>query len=800
MDTFLQDLRQTLRSLARSPAFTAVVVLTLALGIGANAAIYNVVSTVLLRPLPFGEPERLVRVYETFASPGGRGQGSVSYPNFVDWREQTRSFGDLAAYASGTANLQGTEQPERVSVLSSTANLFSLLGAEPRLGRTFAPGEDRADAQPVAVLSERFWKEKLGGDPAAVGRQLTLDGQSYTVVGVMPGGFRFPAASAGTDLWVPLRRDPGQGDDRGSHWLAVVGRLEPGVSLSVAQLEMSQIAARLAIEYPDAQSDRGADVRALQEVVVGRARPALLVLMGAAGLVLLIACANAANLLLARSTTRRREVAIRTALGAPRGRLVGQFLLEALVLSLAGAVLGLGIAQLILAVLVRQADGILPRASEVALDLRVFAYLLASTAITATAVGLIPALQAMRSDPQHELREGGTRTSGGRAGRGLRNGMVAAQVALSFVLLVGAGLLLKSFARLMSTETGLRTENVLTMQVAPSTTRYPDGSVGPRFYRPVLERVQALPGVRAAGWISLLPLQEWGSNGNFAIEGRPDSGRPSDAPFAEWRAVSPGYFAAVGVPVRRGRDLLPDDTAVVLINQALADRYFPGEDPVGRNLVVGKPYPIVGVVADVRQAELTQKPHPELYYPYLGDGPQSMSLVVSTTLPQATALASVRAAIRAVDPGIPVANVRTLEQVIAESVSDRRLYLFLLGTFAVVAVVLAAAGLYGVMSYSVAQRMREFGIRLALGSGTGALQGMVVKQGARLALAGLVIGIPAALAVSGVLRTLLYGVSATDPLIFVAVGILLVAVALVASFIPARRATRVDPIVTLRIE
>jgi putative ABC transport system permease protein len=808
MGTLLQDLRYAGRTLRKAPGFTALVVLTLALGIGANTAIFSVVHALLLRPLPFSEPDRLVRLYQTFRTPSGEGTGSVSMPTFQDWREQTRTFEGLAAYLGGDVNLQGVDTPERIAAVSATANLFEVLSSQAQLGRTFVQGDDEPGAPPVVVLADGLWRQRFGADPRVIGETIVLDGAVHTIVGVMPPDFRFPAGVGRAQLWRALQPPPAAIENRSANWLQVIGRLRAGTSLEAAQSEMSEIARRIEQQHPDVQEGRGALLRPMREVIVGDVRPTLLVLLGAAGFVLLIACANAANLLLARSTARRREIAVRTALGATRARVVRQFLAEALLLALAGGAVGLLLAWQTVGGAVRLAGESLPRASEIGFDAGVFAFLLLITVGTGLVFGLVPALRSTGARLHDELKEGGVKASGGRAAGRLRGTLVVAQIALSLVLLVGAGLLMRTMLRLLQTETGMRTENVLTMQVSIPSERFLEGGVVQRFHAPVREQVATLAGVRAAGWATHLPLREWGMNTWFGIEGLPQTATAAERPFAEVRLVSPGYFSTLGIPVLVGRDFDEqggEHPAGVMINRALAERYLPGEDPIGRHILWSDhELPIIGIVADVRQAELTREPMAELYLPYdyfaRFFGVPTYTLVVGTHVPPETLAGPVREVIRSVDPQQPVYNLQTMEQVVAGSIADRRLYLWLLGGFAAIALVLAAAGIYGVISYSVTQRTREIGIRLALGAGTQAVLRLVVTHGALLALFGLAIGVPAAFVLTRLLQGLLHGVSPTDPLTFAAVGLLLAAVALLASYLPARRATRVDPMIALRSE
>ena len=801
-----QDLRYVVRTLRKNSGFTMATVLVLALGLGANTAIFSVANAVVLRPLAYAEPDRLVRIYETFLAGGEVGEGSVSIPNFEDWRAQARSFEALAiAGHPKSKTLQGRGDPERLAVVPVGSDLFPLLGVQPMAGRYFAPGEDEPGATPVVILSEQAWRTRFGADSGIIGKILTLDGEAHTVVGIMPADFQFPAGAAPRDAWVPLRPAP-DWTTRGMHAYVVLGRLAPGVTVETAQAEMTRIAAGIAQEYPDDQGSRGVKVHTLHETVVGRVQPVLFVLLGAAGLVLLISCANAASLLLARATARRREVAIRTALGATRGRVIRQFLAESLTLAALGAAFGLALAWVSLRAVSVAAGQLLPRASEIGIDPRVVAFLFVITAITGAAFGLIPALQTARTNVHAQLREGGRQNSGGRGAQTFRGTLVVTQIALSVILLVGAGLLMRTFVALLAADAGMSTEQVLAMKLADPDDRYETSTAAIQsFYAPMLERVRSLPGVSEAGMINQLPLENWGNSGRFEIVGSQYASE-AESPYAEIRVISPGYFAALGIPMLRGRDFAAQDDldapSVALVNETLAQRYFPGEDPVGRQIQRGdERITIIGVVGSVRQTGLDREPRPEIYHPYAQiSSPIEMSLVVNAgTEPMAVAPA-IRSIIREIAPEQVVYDVRPMQQVVSESFSDRRLYLWLLGAFAAVAMALTITGIYGVISYSVAQRTREFGIRLALGAGEQRVSRMVVGEGAWLVAAGMAIGLPGAYLLSRLLASLLYGVGAADPLTYTGVALALATVAMLASYLPAHRAARVNPVEAFRAD
>lgn len=798
-----RDARLALRSLGRSPAFSTVAVLCLALGIGANAALFSVLNAVLLRPLPFPEPDRLVQIFEKM---GEKGQGSVSVPNFRDWQEQSTGFEQLAAYQAGSLNLQGSDEPERILAVSATPNLFSLLQARPLLGRAFAAATDVPGRDQVAVIGEDLWRTRFGADPSLVGRVVRLDGRPHTVIGIMPRAFDFPPGGNATDIWVLLHPGEDMINSRGTHFLAVVGRLKDGVSLEQATAQLVAVAARLEKEYPNEQTGRSVLVQPLRDSLVGKVRPALLILFGAVALVLLIACANMANLLLARAAVRRREVAVRLALGATRARLVRQFLVESLVLALAGAALGLLLARWSLAALSPLAASALPIFREFPLDGRVFTFLLGIALFSGLAFGIVPALQASRGDVRESLTEGGGKTTGSRRQQLFRSTLVVFEIAVSLVLLVGAGLLLRGFLVLSGTPPGLVPDHVLTAHI-PVPEAQLEGSTE-RVFRPLLQEVRNIPGVRSAAVVSMLPIQNAWTNGDFWIDGRPEP-PPGQWPMAELRMASPGFFQTLGIPLLRGRDFAEREgekgADVVIVNDTLARRHFPGEEAVGRRLSFsGKLFTIVGVVGDVRQAGLDLDPLAEIYFPYalpdfvglFGDP----VLVLRTAVPPGSVTEEVRAAVRRVDPALPLYEVLTMDEVISESLAGRRLNLWLLGLFAGMALVLAATGLYGVISYLVAQRTREIGVRMALGAQTWDVIGLVMRQAAGLTGTGIAVGLAGALAFTSLLESLLYGVSTRDPLTYAALAALLALVALLATWLPAWRASRVDPILAIRTE
>ncbi|HEX8557508.1 MAG TPA: ABC transporter permease [Pyrinomonadaceae bacterium] len=807
---FGQDVRYGLRTLLKNPGFTAVAVVALALGIGANSAIFSVVNTVLLRPLPYKDPERLVMVWED-AGKHGYPRDTPAAANYVDWRDQNQVFEGMAALADQSFNLTGEGEPERLDGKRVSAALFPLLGVEPQVGRAFFPEEDRAGAPRVVVLSHGLWQRRFGADPSVVGRALTLNGEPHTIVGVMPQSFQFPDREA--VLWTPIAFTQQEAANRGRHYLKVVARLKPGVTLERAQAEMGAIASRLQQQYPAQNTDLGATVQPLHEHLVGDIRPALLVLLGAVGLVLLIACANVANLLLARAAARQKEIALRVALGASRLRLVRQFLTESVLLAALGGVVGLLLAVWGVSLLKGFIPENISQVKAIAVDAKVLGFTLLVSLLTGLVFGLAPATQATGFNLNETLKEGGRDASSGSRGNRVRGVLVVAEVAVSLVLLVGAGLLINSFLRLRGVDPGFRVDNLLTMGVVLPQQKYPDHGRRTAFYADVIRRVEALPGVRGAAVTNWIPLVNQGDSVGVSIEGLPDP-PPGQGkrPVVVTRVVSPDYFGAMGIRLLQGRGFddgrdRADSPTVVLVSEALARKYWPGQSAVGKRVNPGDPNnpehwcEVVGLVNDVRQFELAAEPKPQMYFSYAQAGffpPRH--LVVSTEVEPSTLAGAVRQAVWEVDRDQPVSNVSTMEEVLAESLSRQRFSMLLLGVFAAVALVLAAVGLYGVMSYTVTQRTREIGLRMALGAQQGDVLRLVVGQGLKLVLAGVALGLVAALALTRLMTSLLYGVSATDPATLVIISLVLVAVALVASYIPARRATRVDPLIALRYE
>jgi len=802
-----QDLRYGLRMLAKNPRFTTIAVIALALGIGANSAIFSVVNTVLLRPLPYENPERLVMVWED-NSKQGFPRDTPSPANFMDWRDQNHVFESMAAIVEISFNLTGAGDPERIDGRRVSASLFSLLGVAPQLGRAFRPEEDRPGGNHVVIISNGLWQRRFGSDPGIIGKPIDLNGESFTIVGVMPRTFQFPTRR--DQLWVPIAFDAKEAGERGNHYLEVIARMKPGVTLSQAQAEMTTIATRLQQQYPKTNTSVGAVVTPLHEHVVGDIKPALLVLLGAVAFVLLIACANVANLLLARAVLRQKEIALRLALGAGRARLIRQFLTESVLLAVFGGGIGLLLSVVGLSVLKRFIPPNISQAHAITIDARVLLFTVLVSLVTGLIFGLAPATQAANFNFNDTLKESGRDSAAGSRGNRIRGLLVISEVAVSFILLIGAGLLINSFLHLRSVDAGFRAERALTMKIVLPEVRYADKEQRAVFYRELIRRVETLPGVISAAVATNLPLTESGNSVGISIEGRADPA-PDRVPIVITRIISPRYFETMGIPLLKGRAFAEEDKAespaVVVLSEATARRFWPGEDALGKHIKTGptnsaRPWlTVIGVVKDVRQLELVVEPKPQMYLPFTqANFFEPRALVVKTNLEPLSLAAAVRKTVWEVDKDQPVSDIASMENIVSESVARQRFSTLLLGVFAAVALFLAAVGIYGVMSYSVTQRTHEIGIRMALGAQKKDVLKLTIGQGSKLVLTGVAIGLAAAFVLTRVMTSLLFGVSATDPITFVAISFVLIAVAMLASLIPALRATKVDPMFALRYQ
>ncbi|HEX2100562.1 MAG TPA: ABC transporter permease [Candidatus Synoicihabitans sp.] len=811
MNSLLQDLVFGFRTLNRNRGFTAVALATLAIGIGGNTAIFSFVDAVLLRPLPYPEPERIVRVLEK--RPDG-GRNGIATLNYLDWARENTVFEALAAQAGGAVTLTGIDEPVQLRGARVTAQYFDVFGVRAALGRTFLPGEDQLGQHHVVVLGHDLWQTQFGGDPAIVGRVIRLDGEPHTVVGVLPRGGGFDRGSY-LQLWRPLAFAP-ENLTRNFHWFGAYARLKPGTTLEQARAEMETIGTRIAQEYPDIKKGWSVSVDAYAETAVGdQLRRSLYVLLAAVGMVLLIACANLASLSLARGLAREREVAIRASLGAGRGRLIRQFLTESVLLALIGGGLGLALGVgLMLALRAALPPFALPREAEVTLDARVLLFTLGISLLTGVVCGLFPALQATRPDLAAAMKQGSAGAGTGRLRHGVRTALVVTEVALAFVLLTGAGLLLRSFARLQAVPTGFDSTNVITAGLPISERQYPTPEALHAYLQRVTEAIATVPGVRDAAISSALPLRGWGYGMPFH---RADSAVSDRAARRAcfFKMVSPSYFRTLGISVLRGRALEERDRAggprVAVINEAMAKKHFPNEDPIGKRLMVEQilygqtglgpdvAWEIVGVIADERVDRLDAKEPSIGMYVSIEQSPQpSQALIVRGAIDPAIQQQSIRKAVLAVNPDQTLPDLKTLDQIKTESLGDTRLRSMLLGIFGLIALLLAAIGIYGVVAYGVEQRTREFGIRAALGASPGAILKFVLRGGLTTVTLGLLIGVAGVLALTRLLSSLLYGVGERDPVTLVAVAGILGVVALVACYLPARRATRVDPIIALQ--
>jgi putative ABC transport system permease protein len=807
MSTLLQDLRYGARILLKQPGFTLVAVLTLAIGIGANTAIFSLVNSILLRPLPFREPDRIVRLIQ--ASPKlGLSTWGVSQADFAAYREQNRSFESIAIYTNGATNLTGAGEPERLSTTNVTADFFNVFGVNPLLGRTFVEGEDAEGKNTICVISHAFWQRRFGGDPNIVGRMLNLNNTPTQIVGVMPAEFKFPRLEI--DLWIPLAHDRKRTNP---YFFSVVGRLKPGLQIAQAQADTTGVLQNFGWQHPNLSESVGLNegtgprtiVTPINEVLLGKTEKPLLVLLGAVAFVLLIACANVANLLLARATSRTREIAVRISLGATPRRVFRQLLTESVLLSFIGAIVGLGMAALGIRMLDKLPVTGIVRIEEVSMSGRVLAFTAGLTIFTGLLFGLMPALRAYGMGIASGIREG---ARGTLSHRRLNSALVAVQFALSLVLLIGAGLLLKSFQRLGAVDLGFNPENTLTVVANLPRNKYDSPEKALRFYDDAAERLRNAPGVKDAGVTTNMPFVDGDVDG-IIVEGQepPEGGNISQVEQAEMVTVAPGTFQALGIPLLQGRDFQSSDQdkapLVVVVDEPFARRYWPAGDALGRrvqNTGDRQWMTIVGIVAGIKHISLAEEKRPHLYRALAQFPSARASLVVRTSGPPAAAISAFRSAIRQVDPDLPLYLVRSMPEIIGQTLSTQRLTNILLTTFAVLALLLAAVGVYSTMSVYVGSRTKEFGIKLALGAQPSTLRRAVMRQGLWLTAAGVLVGVVGALALTRTIKSLLFEVSATDPVVFTSIPLLLVVVSLLACYTPARRATKVDPLIALRDE
>jgi putative ABC transport system permease protein len=804
MEQLLSDIRYAVRMLIKRPAFTSIALVTLALGIGANTAIFSVVNAVLLNPLPYASPSELALIFLQHP-PTNQFQAPVSFPDFIDWRAQSQSFEQICATRTLAVNFTDGHEPERINSARVSAGFLSMFRVTPVLGRDFLEGEMQPGGPPVALIAYRLWQERYGGDPSLIGSAVNIDNASYTIIGIVPSGFYYPTTD--TQVYTPLIQGKAE-TARGSRMLRVTARLKPGVSLAQAQAEMNTISGRIAEQFPVSNTDVTASLVPLHEFVVGKIRPALLIIFAAAGCVLLIACANVANLLLARATARRGELAIRAALGAGRTRLIRQLLTESILLSLTGGFLGTLIAIWGVPALTSISASSIPRVEEVTVSVKALVFTVIVSLATGLLFGAVPALRSSSKQLTENLKEGRPGATGAAGHQRLLNLVVAAEVALSVVLLAAAGLMVRSFISISGVAPGFNPKGVLTIGIGLTQPVYAEVEQQARFYDRLIEKVSVISGVQSTAGINRVPLLGFNSSTSFTFQGKPV--QRGTEPTADCRIATQNYFRTMGIPLMKGREFtetdLKDAREVVVINEAMADQFLPGEDPIGKKLQI---YPdparwreIVGVVGDVKLLGLDADTNPAIYVPAAQNPyPNAMRnsfLTVRTTGDPNNVVAAIRSEMKSVDSGVPAANVRLLEDIVADSVAPQRLNMWLLVAFAGLAALLAAVGLYGVMAYSVTERTREIGVRMALGAGSTAVLRMVLLDGAKVTAAGVITGVAAAFALTRLMSGMLYQVSATDPLTFTGISALIVCVSLLANYSPARKASRVDPMVALR--
>jgi putative ABC transport system permease protein len=810
MERLFQDLRFAIRTMLRSPGFTIVAVMALAIGIGANTAIFSVVNAVLIKPLPYKDPDNLVVVWEN-NRPRAKKTNVISAANFLNWQEQNSVFEQMAAFHDFRFNLTEMGEPEELAAQRVSVNLFPLLGINPMFGRAFSGEEGQPGRENVALLSFGLWQRRFGGDQGLIGKSIKLSGKDFTVIGIMPPDFQLavklgPNTGKKAEIWTPIPFSASDRTHKG-RYMAAIARLKPGVTITQAQSEMNTIADRLEKEYPEFNTGWGVNLVPLRDQLVGEIRPALILLLCAVAFVLLIACANVANLLLSRATGRQREIAIRTALGANRWRIIRQLFTENILLSGLGGFIGLLLSLWGVELLLAVGPKDLLRLSNIGVDYRVLGFTFAVSILTALIFGLAPALETSSPNLNESLKEGKGTMGGGRSHR-FRNIFVVAEISLALLLLIGSGLLIQSFIKLQSINPGFNPDNLLTVSLILPSSKYQKGPQVIGFYKQLLERIEKLPGVRSASAISFLPFNGLGAATGFTIVDRP-APAAGEKPVLDVRVIDPGYFQTMGIPLLKGRNFTEreatEPSRVVIINESLARRYFSDEDPIGKKIAIEMsdnvvPSEIIGIVGDAKYMALDTDPRPMSYWPHPELLYSFMTLVIRTESNPLSLAGAVKQEVRAIDPEQPIADINTMEQLLSDSVARARFSTVLLGIFAGMALLLAAIGIYGVMSYTVTQRTHEIGIRMALGAQSRDVLKMVIKQGMLLALIGVGIGLGAAFALTRLMSSLLYGVSATDPITFFFISLLLCSVTLFATYIPARRATKVDPMVALRYE